>query len=107
MSWQSTAARLAAAAFRALGNDVEIGGVSGWGILQSPSESVFDGVVIITDYMLELDRAAWPVVAEGTVITVDGVTYRAREQSRINRDGSSVMVPLEPYTVPLATIPNP
>jgi hypothetical protein len=96
MSWQATAARLAAAAFRALGNEVEIDGVSGWGILQSPSESVFDGVVVITDYMLELDRAVWPVVPEGSVVTVDGVIYTAREQSRINRDGSSVMVPLEP-----------
>ena len=100
MSWQQTADRLAATALRALGNAVEIGEDAGWGILQSPSESIFDGVVIVTDFMLELDRAVWPAVAEGTVVTVDGVTYRAREQSRINRDGSSVMVPLEPYTVP-------
>ena len=100
MSWASTAQRLATTALRALGNAVEIDGVSGWGILMTPTESVFDGVLILTDYMLELDRSVWPVVAEGTVITVDGATYQAREQSRINRDGSSVMVPLEPVTVP-------
>ena len=104
MSWAATAQRLATASFRALGNAVEIGGVSGRGILTTPTESVFDGVLILTDYMLELDRAVWPVVTEGTVITVDGATYQAREQGRINRDGSSVMVPLEPHTPP---VPDP
>jgi hypothetical protein len=107
MSWAATAQRLATTALRALGNAVEIDGVSCWGILMTPTESVFDGVLILTDYMLELDRSVWPVIPEGSVVTVDGVIYTAREQSRINRDGSSVMVPLEPYTPPPPPEPDP
>jgi len=95
MSWASTAQRLATTALRALGNDVRIGVVSGRGILVTPTESVFDGALILTDYMLELDASVWSTVLEGTEIIVDGVTYLAREQSRVNRDGSSVLVPLE------------
>lgn len=95
MSWQTTADRLAGMAMTALGNAVTIGGVSGYGILQSPAESILDGVVIVTDYMLELPRTVWPVVPEGTAITVDGLVYVAREQSRPNVDRSSIYVPLE------------
>jgi hypothetical protein len=104
MSWAATALRLASVTMRALGNEVTIGGTNGWGILQSPSESVFDGVVIWTDWVVELPVATWPTVAEGAVITVDGTTFRAREQGRIGKDGSVVMVPLEEYQVPLATM---
>jgi len=107
MSWQTTANRLASTSLRLLGNAVVIDGVRGWGILTTPTESVFDGVLILTDYMLELDRAVWPEVAEGTMVIVDGVMYTAREQSRINRDGSSVMVPLEPHTPAPEPDPDP
>lgn len=79
----------------ALGNDVVIGGVSGKGMLRSPSESLYDGVVILTDWMLELPVSTWATMAEGTTITVDGVNYVAREQGRITADGSGLMVPLE------------
>lgn len=101
MSWATIANRLAVACIAPLGNAVTIGNVSGKGILRSPSESIYDGVVVVTDWMLELPRydaegnLVWPTVAEGAAITVDNVAFLAREQSRLTADGSSVMVPLE------------
>ena len=99
MSWRSAALRLARTTIRSLGNDVLIGGQTGRGILRSPEESVLDGMVYVTDYLLEVPVTQWPAVLEGTAVTVDGVSYFAREQGRINRDGSSVFVPLAPATV--------
>lgn len=95
MSWATVATDLADRCITALGNDVTIGGVSGKGILKSPSESLYDGVVILTDWMVELPVSVWSSMAEGTTITVDGVGYVAREQGRVSLDGSSLMVPLE------------
>lgn len=95
MSWAATATRLADACIAAVGNTVTIDGVTRSGILRSPSESLYDGVVVLTDWMVELPRSVWAVVAEGTVITVDGQAFVAREQSRLTTDGASVMVPLE------------
>ena len=95
MSWAAIANRLADVCIGALGNDVTIGGVSGKGILRSPSESIYDGVVVVTDWMVELPVTVWALVAEGTTIAVDGQMFVAREQSRVTADGSSVMVPLE------------
>jgi hypothetical protein len=108
MSWADTAARMVAECFPALGNDVTIGVTSGKGILKSPSESVFDGVIVVTDWMLELPQATWPTVAEGTAITVDNVAFLAREQSRLGSDGATVFVPLERLTedLPLPAPPT-
>ena len=99
MSWRNTANRLARTTIRSLGNDVLIGGETGRGILRSPEESVLDGMVYVTDYLLELPVTQWATVLEGASITVDGVGYLAREQGRINRDGSSIFVPLTPATM--------
>jgi hypothetical protein len=74
-------------------------GEVGRGILRSPEESVLDGMVYVTDYLLELPVTQWATVLEGASITVDGVGYLAREQGRINRDGSSIFVPLTPATM--------
>lgn len=95
MSWADISSALTVATFAALGNDVTIGATTGKGILKSPSESILDGILIVTDYLLELPVATWASVAEGTAITVDGVGYVSRETSRLNPDGSSIMVPLE------------
>lgn len=95
MSWATIAADLADRCIAPLGNDVTIEGVTGKGILKSPSESLYDGVVILTDWMVELPVNVWPVVAEGTTITIDGTAYQAREQGRVTADGSAVLVPLE------------
>lgn len=96
MTWQARANRMALSLSRRLGNAVTIGAVSGYGFLRSPEEKVYDGMVFLTDYVLELPVLTWPVIAEGTVIAVDGATYRAHEQSRPNTDRSSVFVPLRP-----------
>jgi hypothetical protein len=98
VSWAATASRLTTSCLSTIGNDVVIFDVAGKGILRSPSESIFDGVVVVTDWMLELDSAVWPVVGEGTVVTVDGTDYVAREQSRLGTDQSSIFVPLELMT---------
>lgn len=95
MTWATTAQRLAVSAIQQLGNDVTIASVSGRGILRSPSESIFDGVVVVTDWMVELPVSTWSSVAEGTAITVDGQAFVAREQGRLSADGSSIMVPLD------------
>ena len=95
MSWATIAADLTDRCFAPLGNAVTIAGVSGKGILKSPSESFYDGVVVLTDWTLELPASVWPSIEEGAAITVDGVTYLAREQGRIGADQSTVLVPLE------------
>jgi hypothetical protein len=51
-------------------------------------------MVFVSDYLLELPVNTWPSLAEGLLIEVDGVFYQSREQGRINRDGSSLFVPL-------------
>ena len=94
MTWQARANRMALSLSRRLGNAVTIGSESGYGFLRSPEETVYDGMVFLTDYVLELPVLSWPYVAEGTAIIVDGITYQSREESRPNRDRSSIMIPL-------------
>ena len=100
MAWQEKINRMAESISRFLGNSVTIDEVTAFGFLESPEEKVYDGMVVLTDYMLELPAVSWATVAEGTIITVDGALFRAREQSRPNADRSSIFVPLETYTPP-------
>jgi hypothetical protein len=95
MTWQAKANRLAKSTARRLGNTVTIGSVTAYGWLRSPEERVFDGVLVASDYTLELPVVSWPIVPENTVVLVDGAIYRAREESVPNADGSSIVVPLE------------
>lgn len=94
MTWQARADRMALSLARRLGNAVTIGADEGFGFLNSPEEKVFDGMVVLTNYELELPKLTWSYVAEGTGITVDGVAYQSREESRPNKDGSSILIPL-------------
>ena len=50
MTWQDRANRMAASAVRRLGNAVTIDGVSGFGILQSPEERIYEGAIVTTDF---------------------------------------------------------
>jgi hypothetical protein len=59
MSWATISRRLADVCIEQVGNDVTINGVSGRGILKSPSESIYDGVVVVTDWMVELPISVW------------------------------------------------
>jgi hypothetical protein len=95
VSWATVAYRLADACITAVGNDVTIGSTTGRGILNSPSESIYDGVVVVTDWMVELPVSTWATVAEGTAIIIDDQAFIAREQGRLTKDGSSILVPLE------------
>jgi hypothetical protein len=95
MTWQARANRMALSVIRRVGNAVTIGATEGYGILQSPEEKLHDGMIFVTDYRLELPVLTWPYVAEGTFLTVDGVSYRSREESRPGKDGSSIFLPLE------------
>lgn len=100
MTWQARANRMAASTIRRLGNAVEIDGTAGFGILQSPEERVFDGMVVTTDFTLELAVTDWAFIEEGTALTVDGVAYMTREDSKPNQDGSSILMPLQPAPSP-------
>jgi hypothetical protein len=100
MTWQARANRMAASTIRRLGNAVEIDGTPGFGILQSPAERVFDGMVVTTDFTLELAVTDWAFVEEGTALTVDGIAYTTREDSKPNQDGSSILIPLQPAPSP-------
>lgn len=106
MSWQARTNRMAASVARRLGNAVTIGAVSAFGFLESPEEKVYDGMVVLTDYMLELPALSWPYVAEGTLVVVDEVNYVSREESRPNADRSSIFVPLR-LLDPLGPLPTP
>ena len=103
MTWSATAARLTAGTMPALGNSVTIDGVTNYGILRSPEEAVLDGVVVVSDFMLELPFAIWEDIEEGTSVRVDGVSYAARESSRPGVDRSTVWVPLELSPRPVGT----
>lgn len=94
MSWAELAANMATTVIQAVGNDVVIDGVSGTGILLSPAQMVLDDSVVLSDYVLEVPTQSWAAVDENTVVSVDGVTYVARERSRPSSDGSSQFVPL-------------
>jgi len=94
VTWQDRANRMAASAVRRLGNAVTIDGVSGFGILQSPEERIYEGAVVTTDFDLELAVTDWASIDEGKSITVDDVDYIAREDSKPTQDGSSIRVPL-------------
>ena len=94
MTWQARANRMALSLSRRLGNAVTIGSESGYGFLRSPEEKVYDGMVFLTNYVLEFPALTWPYVAEGTAIIVDEITYQSREESRPNRDRSSILIPL-------------
>lgn len=107
MTWQDRVNRMAVSTARRLGNAVTIGADTSFGFLQSPEEKVFDGMVVLTDYMLELPVLSWQFVAEGTLIVVDEVSYVAREQSRPNVDRSSIFVPLEISPPPPPPAPPP
>jgi hypothetical protein len=95
MTWQAKANRIAKSTARRLGNVVLIDGVTAYGWLESPEEKVYDGVVVVTDYTLEVPFVSWSYISEGTLVVVDGVNYVAREQSRPNSDRSSIIVPLK------------
>lgn len=94
MSWTSTANRIATTASRVLGNAVTIGAVSGSGVLQMPREEVIGEAVVSIGYLLEVPAAVFSSVLDGQAVTVDGVSYVAREDGLPVGDGAMLQIPL-------------
>lgn len=61
------------------GVPVRFGTVSGYGVLDMPSEIVADGVVLTTDYKLTCLTSVFGSVKYNDTLTVSGVAYTVRE----------------------------
>ena len=94
MTFDRLARLTAATASRRLGNEVTIGATTGWGILLSPSEEVAGDMIIVTDYMLEIEESVFGVVQRGVAVTVDGVAFTAREDAKPYGEGATLRLPL-------------
>ena len=99
--WARLSRRLATTSTRRVGDVVTMGAVVGGGILHMPAEQYLDGMVVLSDYMLEYDPTVF-TIARGNVVTVDGIIYRAKSDGapmpRPYADGVVWAVTLEPTT---------
>jgi hypothetical protein len=97
--WARLSRRTATTSTRRVGDAVVIGQISGGGILHMPAEQYLDGLVVMSDYLLEYDPNVF-TIQRGTVLMVDGVIYRAKSDGaamgRPYADGVVWTVPLEP-----------
>ncbi len=55
------------------------GGITGYGILDMPSQVIADGMVMTTDYTLTCKASVFGGLAYDASITVDGASYKVRE----------------------------
>jgi hypothetical protein len=68
-------------------------GITGVGILDTPSEVLADGVVLSTDYKLTVRTGVFNEFLSGDTLTVDGVSYKVRNPSMMD-DGKITEVML-------------
>ena len=61
------------------GKPVTAGAISGYGILDMPTQVVADGMVLTTDYKLTVRTDQFGGLKYGDAVTVDGVSYKVRE----------------------------
>lgn len=61
------------------GKPVTAGAVSGYGILDMPSQVIADGMVLTTEYKLTVRTDRFGGLKYGDAVTVDGVSYKVRE----------------------------
>lgn len=61
------------------GVPVTLGAVSGYGVLDMPSEIVADGVVLTTDYKVTCLTSVFGSAKYNDTVTVSGVAYTVRE----------------------------
>ena len=54
-------------------------GITGVGVLNTPSEMIADGVVLTTDYKLMVESSAFNNFRYKDKVIVDGVVYQVRE----------------------------
>jgi hypothetical protein len=60
------------------------GAVTGFGVLDMPSQVVADGMVLTTDYKLTVKTSVFGGLLYGDGITVDGVNYQVREAMKVD-----------------------
>lgn len=63
------------------------------GYFESPNEIIADGVVLTTDYAVVVKASAFPGLARGSKMTVDGAVYTVREPMLLD-DGKIMRVML-------------
>jgi hypothetical protein len=99
--WARLSKRTATTTTRRVGDVVTVGGTIAAGILHMPAEQYLDGLVVMSDYLLEYDPAVF-TIRRGTIVTVDGIIYRAKSDgaamARPYADGVVWTAPLEPTT---------
>lgn len=61
------------------GKPVVAGAVSGYGILDMPTQVVADGMVLTTEYKLTVRTDQFGGLRYGDAVTVDGLSYEVRE----------------------------
>ncbi len=61
------------------GKSVIVGAQQGLGILDSPGQAIIGDMVLMVDYALTLPAALAAGLAFGASITVDGVSFRVKE----------------------------
>jgi hypothetical protein len=66
------------------GVPVSSGAVTGFGVLDMPSQVVADGMVLTTDYKLTVRTSVFGGLLYGDGITVDGVNYQVREAMKVD-----------------------
>lgn len=78
------------------------GSLPGAGVLQSakvrysaPSQAVLAGDAVATDYSIQYPASVFPGLRRGEALTVDGISFRVREDPAAELDGSRVMALLE------------
>jgi hypothetical protein len=70
--------------FADFGVPVSTGALTGFGVLDMPSQVVADGMVLTTDYKLTVKTSAFGGLLYGDAITVDGINYQVREAMKVD-----------------------
>ena len=81
------------------GIPVTAGAISGFGILDMPSEIIADGIVLTTDYKLTCETSKFGDLAHGAGINVDGHAYTVRNVAFID-DGAFCELMLQRTATP-------
>jgi len=100
MGWATLSAAANRVAFDRLGSvSVVAGAVSGRGFLMQNSELILGGEINVIDYLLTVPTATFGGLGYGSVITVDGTSYKCETQPMRFDDGTFCRVALVPVAV--------
>jgi hypothetical protein len=95
MSWATLSAAANRVAFDRLGSvSVTAGAVSGQGFLSQNSEIILGGEITIIDLLLTVPTSTFGSLSHGDLVTVDGASYKCKNQPQRFDDGSLCRVPL-------------